>query len=366
MTAKRIEVAGLSSARQMEAAIAARQGNVGRAEEFVRTTFGEETLGYMIRLRESTKGQIGFMLPRQIAKPDMQHASLYLMAQRLGFTIATLEWTRDFMSMEGKGYKRSYIDLAMGYIGNKGNLISSNVKVLQKIPVETPVVGGKIRICDIGIPESGVSLLKSQLAKCMCAQLAASIEGRGHTIQELHYKMRSAIEGEDQLSPDVSELGELAVLGLLRSPKYVPGMDEAVYKSDGGPTRVDKIGGQLMNVLSFTLQNVVPNLVLSVTDWNGDDEVIRHRYDCAVTFLKNNGLNEPLQFFIPPLHGAIAEPISGSLTQLDTMVPAKSGICKLARLEASDNMPRMFIDAGRSIIEGMKSVKRNGELRVHD
>jgi hypothetical protein len=365
MTAKRIEVAGLRTATEMRSAIADRQGNVGRAEEFVRSTFGPETLKYMTDLRDAIGRRPAFALARQIAKPDMQHAALYVASEGLGCTLVTLEWTKDFMSMQG-GYKRSYVDLPMGYIGNKGNLVSKHVKVLPKLSPATPVVQGRVRICDVEIPESGIALLKQQLSLCMCAQLAASLEGRSHKIQELHCRIRSGVEGDNQLVPDVSELGELAVRGLLRSGASVPGLKDVSYSPDSDSVRVDRIGGQFMYVLDFTLPNVIPNLVLAVTDWNGDDEIIRSRYDSAVSFLRGRGLNEPLQFIVPSLHQALGEPISGSDATLDTVIPARKGLCRLARPQPADELDRTFIEAGRSIVEGMRSAKKrdgaNGDV----
>ncbi|MDE1865307.1 MAG: hypothetical protein KGH94_01550 [Candidatus Micrarchaeota archaeon] len=362
MTSKSIEVAGLRSARELEASVATRMDNMAKAEEFVRSTFGDETLGWMTALRERSGGRPMFMLARQIAKPDLQHAALFLAAERLGCGLVTLEWTSDFMSMEGGGYKRSYIDIPLGYIGNKGNLVSKNVRVISKVPMTVVPVDGKIRICDVDVPEEGVSLLKKQLDKCMCSQLAASLEPRSHKISELHLSLRNGIEGNNQLAPDVSVLGEAAVFGLLRNGNSrVPGFGGVVlHKRDRGPVRVDKVGGQLMNVLSFSLQNVAPNLVLTVTDWNGDDQIIRERYETAVSFLKRNGLNEPLQFVVPSLHDMLRKYISPSYStsaQLDAVVPARHGACRAAKLEPSDDLTKTFIDAAKAILDAMKAAK---------
>ncbi len=364
MSARRIEVAGLRSRNEMESAIAGRMDNVARAEEFAGRTFGEDALRYMTDLRERSGGKPTFVLARQIAKPDLQHAALYLGARSMGYGLATMEWTRDFMSMSSDGYKRSYVDIPLGYIGNKGNLVTKHVKVMNKLPTDVALVCGNVRICDIDIPADGVAMLKKELGGRMCTRLAASLEGRSHKIGELHTNLRNRIEGADQLVPDVSELGDHAVLGLLRTKANVPGLGEAKLFGSGHATRVDKIGGQLMNVLSFTLQNVAPNMVLAVTDWNGDDEIIRQRYGTAVSFLEGNGLNEPLQFIIPNLHEMLRDHVSqsyGSFTPLDTVVPARADICNLARHQPSESLGTTFIEAGSAIIDGMKEAKQ-GEV----
>ncbi len=354
MTTRRIEVADLRSANEMTAAITARSRNVARAEEFVRETFGDETLHYMVRLREQSEGKPSFMLPRQIAKPDLQHAALYLSAEKQGYNVVTLEWTRDYMSIQG-GYKRSYIELPLAYMGRKGNLVAKHITLLEGTSFTRKLAAGNFRICEVEIPEDGISFLKKELQDKIDALLSDSIEKRSYRIQELHSRMRSMIEGDRQIIADVSELGETAALGMLRKGSVVPGMEAVKYSGADGKILIERIGGQFMNVLSFTLQNVAPNLVLAVTDWNGDDVRIQQRYETAVNFLKGSGLYEPLQFFIPPLAEELNETITGSSkASLDSIVPAKSGICASAKLAPSDDLRATFIGAASSIIVAMR------------
>jgi hypothetical protein len=338
-------VSSLVSLREMEAAISQRRGNIGRAEEFVRSTFGPETLNFMTKLRDEASGSPAFMLARQIAKPEMRHAALYLTAKSLGYKLVTLEWATDFLQMGSNGYKRYCVDIPFGYLGNKNDLVARHVNLIKGTPAAA-APDCKIRLCDIEVPASTVAILRTHLQRSMCGELAAALEDKNYGLQEFHSLLRGKIEGTDQTVADASAFGGEAMAGLTELYNHVPGL------------QAGHLGGEFMYLLLFALQNVAPNLVLAESDWNKDDEKLRRRYESVVGFLRANGLNEPLQFIMPPLHESLALPIKGTDAKLDRMVPAKSGICGLARLEPSDQIDRTFLESGRSILDALRAAKR--------
>ena len=351
---KPIAVSSLSSAREMEAAIASRTGNVGRAEEFVKATFGPETLKFMTDLRDRVQGTPSLMLARQIAKPEMRHAALYLTAKSLGYKLVTLEWTTDFLQMDANGYKRYCVDVPFCYVGNKSDLVARHVNLI-KGTAAAAIPDCRVKLCDIEVPASAVAILKAHMGRSMCPLLAAFLEERNYGLQELHSLLRSHIEGTDQTVADASAFGEMAIAGLTKLRSRVPGLGAVSYQTDG--SKPCRPGGEVMYVLLFALQNVAPNLVLAESDWNKDDEKLRRRYETVVDFLVANGLNAPLQFIMPSLHESLKEPIRGTSVQLDRVVPAKSGICGLARLEPSGELSTTFLESGKSILNALKAAK---------
>jgi hypothetical protein len=368
---RRIEVASLRTASDVRGAIDRMQDNRGRARDFVWKTFGEDVLNSMLRIGELIPdGRPTLVLSRQIAKPDMQYASTYLAAKRLGYSMLTLEWTDDQICMDPRNYKRTYIKLPLGAIGRSGSLFSKGVDVVDPKLVTAAEVSGKKKIKDFVVRPSSIAEFKDAAALLAPGLVNGEMDGGGDiSLRAFYANLRSVMRIGGEPATDI--LSEMAIRAAyyLRAQlerkdnaywRDVPGFgdtkwDDRFLKGDRHATwSVEKVNGQLVNVLVFALQNLVPNLVLAVTDWNGDDRNIQDRYLTAVQFLESNGLRPPLQTFIPSMSDGMAEKAVGTTLGLDSIVPMTSRIAELAGQKPSEEIDENIIDAGRSIVKLMR------------
>ena len=354
---RRIEVASLRSDSGLRAAVESRQANRPKARDMVARMFGEDVLEGMLRVGGHVPdGRPTLVLSRQLAKPDMQYASMYLAAKRLGYSMLTLEWTDDKMCVDTGSYKRTYVKLPLGGIGRNGSLFTRGVEMID--PKLTMGVTGRRKIRELSVPGSSISQLREITATMTPGFMNGEMGDGDLGLPEFHKGLRAAMGIDDLPATDLmGEIGIMATVNLLRSGKLgVPGLGESRVTIGGdGRAAETKVSGQLMNVLVFTMQNLLPNLVLAVTDWNGDDQIIQDRYLAAVEFLESNGLRPPLQTFIPSMNNSLGEKVSGTQMELDNIIPLTNRIGELSGTRpTTEDIGENIIEAGKSILKLMR------------
>jgi hypothetical protein len=346
-TTSQITVSDLRSATEVSGAIAERRKvrSVVEAERFVRHRFGEEALLSMLRIKDVVDDRPTFVFCRQIGKPDLQHNALYLTAKALGYSILTSEWHNDFLTMRKGYYKRTYAKLPLAAVGREGSMYVRSISL-----VDAPLYGTRLK--DVIVPGKAVDDFRKVVARIE-PRIAEALEGRDHMLPEFHQKLRGVIEGNGQLAIDMSGLSECVAKHLIRKKSNMPGAENIVSRIEDGDRKIDSVGGQLMNIVIFAMQNLIPNMILAVTDWNHDDFEIRERYQKAVGFLEDNGLKEPLQVFIPSLATELKGHATSGSIELDYVTPAIADVAKIPKPQSDGNIGATYIGMGSAIIGHM-------------
>lgn len=343
-TTSQIRVSDLRSATEVGGAIAERRAGTAAAERFIGQRFGEEALWAMLRIKETVDGRPTFVFCRQIAKPDLQHNAIYLTAKSLDYSMLTPEWHSDFLTMKRGYYKRTYAKLPLAAMGRNGMYIR-NISL-----VDEPLYGTRLR--DAVVSESAVGGFVDVVRRIE-PEIAGALELREHTLPEFHQRLREIIEGKEQLTVDTSRLGEHVAGHILRNKFHVPGIEATVHRMEDGEMRIETVGGQMMNIIVFAMQNMIPNMLLAVTDWNHDDLEIRRRYQIGVEFLKQNGLKAPLQIFMPSLADKLKGQATSSIVELDYITPAITGLDEIPRPKSDGSIGATYIAMGSAILSHM-------------
>ncbi|MDE1833279.1 MAG: hypothetical protein KGH58_02570 [Candidatus Micrarchaeota archaeon] len=350
----------LRTREELDRAVKERERNEGRAEAMIRSLFGEETLKVMQTLKDMIGDRPAITFARQMAKPDIQHNAIYLAAREHGLQLVTLEWLNDLFTAKNY-YKRTYVRIPFVNVGRRGTLNFQSVRLADLGKVE-----GK-RLEEITIESERVLSLKRKLGSEMASDVASGIAERDCRLTELHSLLRERVEGPDQIAFNIGRAGEEAANYVIDNKIALPdSRGIARVQSDGGGT-VISIGGPPMYLLNFLMHNFISKLALAATDWSKDEPKIQTMYNNTVSYLRSNGLDEPLQTIIPELGENVAvmrhlEGADRANVPIDLVVPT----IRVGALEFRNQGPDMGatqVAAATAILQGLKEVR--SEIKAH-
>ncbi len=340
----------------MQKAIKSREELIYRAERFILSLFGEDTLKLAYEIADIIK-DISLGFARQIATPNLQHYSLFLVTEQQNINLISLQWLGDLMSLHTL-FKRAYVVVPFIYRCRKGDLVARNFYFLEG--KDLCEVDGERLDC-ISIPTYKLREFCISHFNRIAPELTSRIWGycsnsssKCLKIEEFHALLRREIEGGNQKVIDLTPYFETAAAeALTHGALWIPGIRETqlrislkgdtrsvpkrvirrmqllrmIDESEGvSPQIIRHVSGQFVYIALFILQNLEPNLILAVTDWRRDPFSIRKRYEIAVDFLKSEGgLKEPLQFCLPTLdeEDELAVPVKGMEAKKDLVVPLR-------------------------------------------
>ncbi|HVC58055.1 MAG TPA: hypothetical protein VND15_01100 [Candidatus Acidoferrales bacterium] len=268
------------------------KGNEAKAEELIGRYFGDETLKVMRRLKDSVEpDRPAICIARQIAKPDIQHNSLFLAAKELGFQFINLEWTDDRFTAQND-YKKSYVAVPFASAGGKGTLNIQNIKLASVGEVEGSRLDGMV------ITRKNVAAMKEMVENRMSSGVTSCLQDKEYKLVELHSLLRQRIEGPGQLTFDASSVNELSARYVEENKIELP--TAKTIESRLGK-RLTSVAGPRIYLLNFLAYNYISNLVLAPEDFSKDDPKLQAIFYGTVSYLRSVGLAEPMQTLMPEL-----------------------------------------------------------------